>query len=128
MYLEDKKQGEQKTVYCQVLLDAADFLEQHSWTKGTYHDYRYHGYCMVGSFRDGILHIETRPTRTSEEYEEWHINLNKYYQVYEHLCQYMWAKFDLNPITWNDSRAKTKQQVVDELRNAAYWKPLQRQQ
>jgi hypothetical protein len=113
MYLEEKNEPT-KTVYCPLLLEAADFLETHHWVRGEYQNA--FGFCMLGACRNVILKGQSpyKSEVSSKQFEDWDI-------TERHLFEYCYSKFNLPAIQWNDEVAKNKEEVIQTMRDAAYW-------
>jgi hypothetical protein len=96
----------------QVMLDAADILECDGWIRGAYQ--KPEGYCAIGALRkaSGVPHI-------SNHHNFDGTTLKQHFPAYAHACYVLELKLSSGIGCWNDSRLRTKTEVVAKLREVA---------
>jgi len=99
MYVEEKRQGEEVKIdeVGKILLEAADYIEQHGWCQKVYQNGLGNA-CIMGAL--------LRVARTTSGDGKIMSRLRKYLGV-------------TSLENWNDASGRTKEQVVAALRGAA---------
>ncbi len=92
------------------LLDAADLLEEKGWIQNSYQNDN--GYCVLGA----ISQVTTGKP-------DWgkYCNLDENFDDLKSKCSFYIKSFlNEHPGDWNDNSKRTKKEVIDMLRKAAY--------
>ena len=88
-----------------LLLDAADYIEKHGWDQGQYFGEERRA-CMVGAM---IAAADPKRTLRVESVE----------RKIRPAINYMLDRLGESPIDWNDRDGRTKQEVMQALRDGA---------